>query len=370
MNDTSGLPSNNTEPEQRRRRKRSQYFGLAAILFVLIVCTGLGSVLINLQWPGGVLAWLRVFIGAVLTAVVGYLGDFAARAIKALRGGTSPAGGSGALESMRRIGEWLTNPKRVTLVLALTTVWFLVVFFAVPPLIPLPTREPDLPPGNLVLMSAIDESPSDPRQILIKQWNQAHPRNLVDVENVSGETDAQHQDMVADAKRGHRADIYTLDVVWMTEFIENGYIRRLDETGLDTADFLDNVLRTATDMYGHRDGLWALPFNSDAGMLYRRTDLPGVTVPTDWDAYSGAGAATAFRTAAAAPGPGDAAGKPEAANAAQLADEEARTVTAFEAMWAAHGEVVNLDGRLVVNQGAVAFDPNALAGLKKLAAAY
>jgi multiple sugar transport system substrate-binding protein len=47
-------------------------------------------------------------------------------------------------------------------------------------------------------------------------------------------------------------------------------------------------------------------------------------------------------------------------------------VTAFEAMWAAGGEVVNEDGHPVFNEGRdeVVFDPSALEGLEKLAAAY
>lgn len=47
-------------------------------------------------------------------------------------------------------------------------------------------------------------------------------------------------------------------------------------------------------------------------------------------------------------------------------------MTAFEAMWAAGGDVVNEDGHPVFNEGRdeIVFDPSALDGLANLAAAY
>lgn len=345
---------------------KRQYLGLATIFLVLIVCTGLGSVLVNIDWPAGGLAWLRVAAGAILLATAYFMGDLAVRGVRALRGGLPPETRGKVLDLLDRIGRALKNPRRIIPAIVIATAWGLVVF-VIPPVFPLPTSQPDLPPGDLVMMSALDESKSDPRQILIRQWNQAHPKNLVHVTNVSGEPDAQHRDMVADARKDHKADVYLLDVVWMTEFIENGYIRRIDDSTLSTDDFLNNVLLTCTDQFGGREGLWALPLNSDAGLLYYRTDIPGLAKPTTWDQYSGASAKSAYLAAKNNPA---LAGKLQAANAAQLSDDEVRTVTTFEAMWAAGGEVVNLDGRLVRNQGAVAFDSGARAGLENLATAY
>jgi ABC-type glycerol-3-phosphate transport system substrate-binding protein len=349
---------------------KRQYFGLATIIFVLIVCTGLGSVLVNIEWPGGGLAWLRVAAGAILLATAYFLGDLAVRGVRALHGGLPPKNRGSTLDLLDRVGTALKNPRRIIPAIAVAAAWLLVVLLVIPPIISPPTSQPDLPAGDLVMMSAIDESPSDPRQILIRQWNQTHPHNIVHVMNVSGETDEQHRDMVTDAKKDHKADVYLLDVVWMTEFIENGYIQRLDDAALSTDDFLDNVLRTCTDQYGGRDGLWALPFNSDAGLLYYRTDIPRLAKPTTWDEYSGASAGAAFLAAKNNPAIGAAAEKLKAANAAQLDDNEVRTVTGFEAMWAFGGEVVNLDGRLVRSEGAVAFDSSARDGLEKLATAY
>ncbi|GAB1509709.1 hypothetical protein JCM33774_17500 [Actinophytocola sp. KF-1] len=350
-----------------RTGRALRVLGLVAIVVGLIVCTSLGSVLVNVDWPNGGLAWLRVAIGAVLLTLALLCGELLVRIIYDLRRGRPR---NGNLDLLDRLGAALAKPKRIVAVLVLALVWFLVVW-STPPVFSAPEPTPLLEPGELVIMSALDESPSDPRRVLIEQWNQAHPENPVQVENVSGEPDAQHAAMVADAKgeREPAADVYLLDVVWMTEFIEHGYIRPLDRTGLATDDFLPNVLRTCTDLYGHRDGLWGLPLNSDAGLLYHRTDLPGVPAVAGWDDIFGAGAKSAFT---AARNSGAAGKKLLGANAAQLADEEVLAVTAFEAMWAAGGEVVNEDGHPVFNEGKdeIVFDAGAVEGLENLAAAY
>jgi multiple sugar transport system substrate-binding protein len=245
-------------------------------------------------------AWVRVAIGAVLLTLALLCGEFLVQTITALRRGQSS---NGNLDLLDRLGAELVRPKRVSAVLVIALVWFLVVWLA-PPVFSAPKAEPAIEPGELVIMTALDESPSDPRRVLIDQWNQVHPENPVRVENVSGEPDAQHAAMVADAKgdREPAADVHLLDVVWMTEFIAHDYLRPLDQTALSTDDFLPNVLRTCRDLYGHRDGLWGLPLNSDAGLLYYRTGVPGVPRPENWDDIFGADAKSAFTTAKNTPG--------------------------------------------------------------------
>jgi multiple sugar transport system substrate-binding protein len=173
--------------------------------------------------------------------------------------------------------------------------------------------------------------------------------------------------MVNDAKPGgkHEADVYVLDLVWMPQFIDNRYIRDLGRrSGLpeaDSGDFIPSVLATCT----RNDELWALPFNTDAGLIYYRTDVPGVAKPEEWDDYFGQSAkATA---AAVKAGPYGI----KAANAAQLADEEVLTVTALEAIWAAGGKMVTESGDLTLNEqeNEVYLSAEDLKGIENLAIA-
>ncbi|WP_133900827.1 extracellular solute-binding protein [Actinophytocola oryzae] len=343
---------------------RSRVIGLTAITIVLIACTMLGSVLVNVEWPDGPLTWLRVALGAVLLTFSLLCTELLIRVVRDSRRPSRDGRTQKTLELLDRFIAAMARPRRVAAVLVLAVVWLVVAYLA-PPVFSTPRAVPEFEPGELVMMSAIDESPSDPRQVLIRQWNYEHPRNRVTVRPVSGEPDVQHGDMVDAANGDEQIDVYLLDVVWMTEFIENGYIRPLDETGLKTDDFIDNVLDLSKDGYRGREGLWALPLNTDAGLIFYRDDL--TSAPISWDDVLGGSARTALAAARQEPGasPGLV-----AANAAQLENEEVLTVTALEAMWAAGGEVVNTDGQPVFNHREIAFDDNARLGLEKLATAY
>lgn len=223
----------------------------------------------------------------------------------------------------------------------------------------------DIEKGELVVMSAFGADQGDARSMLLEQWNRLNPDNPARFDYAPVNSDAQHDRMVNDAKPGaeQRADVYVLDIVWMAEFAARGYIQPLDRSTVrerDLGDFVPKVLDSCT----YEGKLWALPLNSDVGLIYRRTGIPGLNNPQTWDDYFGA---TAKKTVAAAR-----AGAPdiEAANAAQLSpDDEMLTITALEAIWAAGGRVVGPNGQaaLTADGSEVEFGPVELAGLRKLA---
>jgi multiple sugar transport system substrate-binding protein len=197
--------------------------------------------------------------------------------------------------------------------------------------------------GDLVILSGRDDGYGNQRQALVDQWNALHPRNQARIEEIAAVADAQRSEMVARAQAKGRgdADIYNLDVTWTAEFASQGYIRQLD--GADTSGFLGAPLRTCT-YDGH---LWALPFNTDAGLLYYRDKLVGERAPTSWPQLVAAVQKTS----------GTAAGY-----AGQLADYEGLTVNALEAIWSAGGDVVDGHGAVVIDS------PEAQRGLAALAA--
>ncbi len=207
----------------------------------------------------------------------------------------------------------------------------------------------DLEPGPLVILSGRDDSAGGQRQALIDQWNVTHPRNPARIEELPGQADAQHSEMLSRAQSGRQpVDIYNLDVISVAEFAKGDHLRPLERT--DTGGFLAGPLSTCR----YADRLWALPFNSDAGLLFYRTDLVP-SPPTTWTAMSD-DIARAFGAAPATRDPLLAAGY-----AGQLADYEGLTVNALEAIWAAGGDVVDGDGHVVIDS------PPARAGLRWLA---
>lgn len=201
---------------------------------------------------------------------------------------------------------------------------------------------PDEPePGELVVLSGRDDSVDGQRQALVDQWNLLHPDSPARIVELSGLADAQRSEMVARAQAGDRAvDVYNLDVTWMAEFRAAGYIRPLDPAGLDLSGFLDKPLQTCQDGDGR---LWGLPFNTDAGLLFYRTDLVG-NPPTSW-----AGLTDAVQQVLSRPP----ANGPLAGYTGQFADYEGLTVNALEAIWAAGGEVVDESGNVVIDSDEV-----------------
>lgn len=209
--------------------------------------------------------------------------------------------------------------------------------------VPLFDRSDQLEAGDLVILSGRDDGHGNQRQALVDQWNALHPHNQARIEAISPVADAQHSEMVARAQGKRRTvDIYNLDVTWTAEFASAGYIRPLDEDRLDTSGFLKAPLDTV-----RYDGkLWALPFNTDAGLLYYRANLVSKP-PTTWPQLVAAVQSSAT--------------PPMAGYAGQLGDYEGLTVNALEAIWAAGGDVVDAHGRVVIDS------PEAQAGLTRLA---
>ena len=192
--------------------------------------------------------------------------------------------------------------------------------------------------GELVILSGRDASANDQRQALINQWNDLHPKNQARIVELPCQADAQHSEMMAQAQANRSdVDIYNLDVTWTAEFAHRDLIRQLDASEVDTAGFLAKPLETCR----YDGNLWALPFNSDAGLLYYRSDLVP-TPPRSWTRLK-----LEVDQILERPQP---AGSPLVAGyTGQLANYEGLTVNALEAIWSADGNVVSADGQVVIS---------------------
>lgn len=357
----------------RRLRNGHRAIVFAVLAMVVIVTTAVGTRLTGVppSLPRAVQDWLILLLGGALLAFAAVTLTFLAWVIRAIwrQSESDIADESRLFSLLDRLGQALWQPRSM-----------IHAAVALAALIPLawvmrPFTQPDLEPGPMKLMIAFKEGQAevDVRQMLVDQWNQAHPENQVTIEPVPDEPDAQHKKMVSDAKGRQEADIYGLDIVWMPEFIEKDYIRPLDESLLtpgSQTDIHTKVLETCKDMSGRKKGLWALPLNTDAGLLFYRSDLK-LSVPDTWDGYFGEAAKKTFEKVSGQPELKNATGKLLAANAAQFANEEILTIVALEAIWAAGGNVVDKNGQLVRDaDNNVSFDDNDKRGLRELSLAY
>lgn len=127
-----------------------------------------------------------------------------------------------------------------------------------------------LSPGNAPLSSEADNGMY---QQLVDYWNTYEGPKYgitVDLDVVPGGATAEHSEMLAAAQvGGEHYDVYNLDSQWVSEFAADGYIRSLQGM-VNEGNFLPSPLRSAEDASGQ---LYAVPFTTDAGLLYYRSDL-------------------------------------------------------------------------------------------------
>ncbi|GII56419.1 ABC transporter substrate-binding protein [Planotetraspora thailandica] len=105
---------------------------------------------------------------------------------------------------------------------------------------------------------------------LLDRWNQTHPDEPVTLLELPEAADEQRAQMVANLQA--HSDVYDvlgLDVVWTAEFADAGWIVPLDRNQFP----LDKMLKGVADTAMYRDRLWAVPYTSNAGLLYYRSDL-------------------------------------------------------------------------------------------------
>lgn len=330
---------------------------IITVIVVGAITVGAELLLRDVEPGWGAVPVLLLFVTAIMVAFsglcVGFLGTAIARIWR------QPPLPKTYDEFLTRLKNFLKRPARVTLtVIATGAIVFVGVWIR---------PEDGLEHGPLKIMTAFPADPGDARSMLLDQWNRLNPNNHAEFEFAPLDADGQHERMVKDAQLGEdqTVDIYVLDIVWMAEFASRGYIRPLDRSAVpdkELGDFVPKVMVTC-----EFDGsLWALPFNSDVGLIYRRTGIPGVLAPQSWDDYFGATAKTTMSTTRASHP------ELEAANAAQLAaNDEMLTVTAFEAIWAAGGQLVAPNGQLLLTPDGseVVFGPADRMGIQKLAAA-
>ncbi|WP_125776552.1 extracellular solute-binding protein [Antribacter gilvus] len=131
-------------------------------------------------------------------------------------------------------------------------------------------REPEqLPAGErLTVLSGRDETTNHQRRLLVETWNALHPDRPAQMVELSGNADLAWATLhTAAQERDPRYDVYNLDIPWIPQFAALGYLRPLDD--VDTDGFVVGPREA-----GRWDGrLWALPFNTDVGLLYYRPSL-------------------------------------------------------------------------------------------------
>ncbi|MEU5321199.1 extracellular solute-binding protein [Streptomyces sp. NPDC021056] len=137
-----------------------------------------------------------------------------------------------------------------------------------------PAAAPPDVAGDIVVAGGRDVTGQNGiRQQLIDDWNEREKKansgfraRLVEL---PGSADEQRSQLLGALQSGSAVyDVVNLDVTWVPEFAAAGLIRPLPR-GVLERDHIESVAETAR--WG--DEVYAVPFNSDVGLLYYRRDL-------------------------------------------------------------------------------------------------
>ncbi|MBD3575603.1 MULTISPECIES: ABC transporter substrate-binding protein [Streptomyces] len=201
--------------------------------------------------------------------------------------------------------------------------------------------------GPLTLATAGDLT--DYLSPLLDEWNEQHPGERVTLVELPESADETRAQMTSELRSGSsRFDVLNIDVAWTSEFAAAGWIAPLPRGRFPLESFLRPVVDTAT----FEGRLYAVPYVTNAGLLYYRKDVldrEGEKPPGTW-------AELARQAAEVAPRHG------LDGYAGQFLPYEGLTVNVTEAVHSAGGAVLRDDGARVAVDS-----PAARAGLRFLA---
>ncbi|RIQ27392.1 ABC transporter substrate-binding protein [Jiangella rhizosphaerae] len=182
--------------------------------------------------------------------------------------------------------------------------------------------------GELVwAIGGAEAQPGGVHQQVAELWNEENPDNPVRIELLPEAADQQREQQALELQsEGSTFDVLGMDVIWTGEYAENGWLESLEDVRGEIEDAsIPGAFESAT--WGGE--LWAAPYNTNAGLLYYRTDLVD-TPPTTWDQLC-----QTATTAGAGAGIGGLIG--------QGAQYEGFVVNWLEYYWSAGGELFNED---------------------------
>ncbi|MGH8901742.1 MAG: ABC transporter substrate-binding protein [Egibacteraceae bacterium] len=178
--------------------------------------------------------------------------------------------------------------------------------------------------------------PDGPHHDTVEMWNQLHPNGpRVRFELLPESADEQRQQLSLELDaRSSTLDILSLDVIWTGEFAENGWLENVDDLRPQVQEVaLPGPFQSAL----WKGKLWAVPYISQGGFLYYRTDLVDQP-PRTWDELMKVGLEVG-RSAGIAPFVG------------QGAQYEGMVVNFLEYFWSAGGDLFDKDGKVAFAEG-------------------
>ncbi|MDN3354391.1 extracellular solute-binding protein [Actinomadura sp. DC4] len=204
--------------------------------------------------------------------------------------------------------------RKRTEVLVASVVAGVVTFLGVRVLTASPSTRPELrgcgEHAGLVVAGGTDVSAGGQRRTLVQGWRGAGGERASLVEVGTSSDEQRSQLAAAEEARSCAYDVLILDAPWVAEFAQRGFLDHVDPAWVADADGVFPAVYQAGAWKGTQ---YAVPWNTDAGLLYARKGTPA---PANWRDLLATGYAS------------------------QLADYEGLTVNALEVLWNTEGLVL------------------------------
>lgn len=123
-----------------------------------------------------------------------------------------------------------------------------------------------------IYMAALENDPNGTIEDSRQKFNDEHDDIEVKFTKLSNDASEAHDQIVTQlAGQSKNLDIVNLDVVWISEFAEAGWLKPLDDLFSEDmqADFIDKQV----DAMKYDNHIWAVPWLNDTHPLWYREDL-------------------------------------------------------------------------------------------------
>ena len=126
---------------------------------------------------------------------------------------------------------------------------------------------------------AMGKNDTDKIKPVIDKWNAEHPDEKVTLHELAGEQDAQRDALVQSLQtKSGDYDVFALDITDTAYFAANSWLQPIEgDTAVDTSGLIKAAVESAT----YNGTLYAVPQNTNAQLLYYRTDLRP-EAPANW----------------------------------------------------------------------------------------
>ncbi|TQK50754.1 multiple sugar transport system substrate-binding protein [Streptomyces sp. SLBN-118] len=202
-----------------------------------------------------------------------------------------------------------------------------------------PSSSPSTAAARGPITLATGKDTSGNLEKLVDGWNAKHPKETVTINELPAAADGQLQQLVQNAQvQSDAYSVLALDITWTSEFAANRWIDKIP-TGIIPANTFPSAIDSAT----YRGTTYAIPWQSNGGLLFYRSDLlrkAGISnAPTTWTEMQ----ADCAKVLALPDTEG------ASCYAGQFDKYEGLVVNFAEAVQSADGELFDKDGKPTVN---------------------